>query len=141
MEDLLTQPFHFFVVDDDKDDQLFFERAIKTVAPQAKVTCFSDGTEVMNCLYDRQIIPNLIFLDLKMQKQGGQETLTLIKQNEFFFEIPVVILTSATNIREKENLMQIGANAYFNKPDSDNEMQKIVQKVCKSFRFATAKSR
>lgn len=136
MEDLLTQPLHFFIVDDDKDDQLFFESAIKTFAPNSKVTCFSDGTEVMKCLYDRQIIPNLIFLDLKMHKQGGEETLVLIKQNEFFFQIPVVILTSATNIQEKENLMQIGANGYFNKPANDAEMHKIVQKACKSVRLS-----
>lgn len=129
MKELNNQHLHFFVVDDDHDDQHFFEKTIRDVSPDIKVTCFSDGTEVMKCLYDREIIPDLIFLDLKMHKQGGKETLVLIKQNEFFFQIPVIILTSNTNLREKETLTQIGANAYFIKPDNIIGMKKIVEKA------------
>lgn len=133
MKELLNHAFHFFVVDDDKDDQVFFDEAIRTALPKVNVTCFSDGTEVMKCLYDEEIIPDLIFLDLKMHKQGGKETLVLIKQNEFFFEIPVIILTSSTSIKERMALIDLGANGYYNKPVSQEEMVKVVEKVAKSW--------
>jgi CheY-like chemotaxis protein len=133
MKELANHPFHLFVVDDDKDDQVFFTEAIKTALPNTTVTCFSDGTEVMKCLYDEQIIPDLIFLDLKMHKQGGRETLVLIKQNEFFFEIPVVILTSSTSMKERMSVIDLGANGYYNKPASLEDMVKVVEKVAKSW--------
>ena len=60
--------------------------------------------------------PVVVFLDLKMPKVDGLEVLRLMKGDESFKTIPVVMLTSS---REESDLIrsyQLGANAYVVKP-------------------------
>ena len=81
-----NKPRTILIVDDDKDDQFFLTKAIKEVVPMASVQSFIDGTEVMEYLYARQGVPDLIFLDLNMRKMNGRSTVALIKQDEFFLQ-------------------------------------------------------
>ncbi|MBA3664315.1 MAG: response regulator [Bacteroidetes bacterium] len=117
------------IVDDDKDDQFFITRAIKDVIPHAEVRSFFDGTEVMDYLYNRDGMPDLIFLDLNMNKMNGRSTITLLKQDEFFFKIPVVILTTSTSTNDRAELTGLGADDFYTKPVGDTELKKIVEKV------------
>ncbi|MGZ3921140.1 MAG: response regulator [Bacteroidia bacterium] len=117
------------IVDDDKDDQFFLIRAIKEVIPHAEVQSFFDGTEVMEYLYNREGMPDLIFLDLNMRKLNGRSTITLIKQDEFFYKIPVVILTTSSSLNDRLDLTELGADDFYTKPVVDTELKKIVEKV------------
>lgn len=117
------------IVDDDKDDHFFLTRAIKEVVPDAEVQSFYDGTEVMQYLYNREGMPDLIFLDLNMTKLGGKSTITLIKQDEFFYKIPVVILTTSNSLTDRLDLTDLGADDFYTKPVVDTELKKIVEKV------------
>lgn len=117
------------IVDDDKDDQFFLTRAIKEVVPLANVQAFIDGTEVMEYLYARQGVPDLIFLDINMQKMNGRSTIALIKQDEFFFKIPVIILTTSSSLNDRLDLTQLGADDFYTKPIAAVELKTIVEKV------------
>lgn len=117
------------IVDDDKDDQFFLTRAIKEVVPLANVQAFIDGTEVMEYLYARQGVPDLIFLDINMQKMNGHSTIALIKQDEFFFKIPVIILTTSSSLNDRLDLTQLGADDFYTKPIAAVELKTIVEKV------------
>jgi CheY-like chemotaxis protein len=117
------------IVDDDKDDHFFLTRAIKEVVPNAEIQSFYDGTEVMQYLYNRERIPDLIFLDLNMGKLNGRSTVALIKQDEFFFKIPVVILTTSSNLSDRLDLTELGADDFYTKPVGDTELKRIVEKV------------
>lgn len=117
------------IVDDDKDDQFFLTRAIKEVVPLANVQSFIDGTEVMEYLYAREGVPDLIFLDLNMRKMNGRSTIALIKQDEFFFKIPVIILTTSSSLNDRINLTQLGADDFYTKPIAAVELKTIVEKV------------
>jgi CheY-like chemotaxis protein len=117
------------IVDDDKDDHFFLTRAIKEVVPGAEIQSFYDGTEVMQYLYNREGVPDLIFLDLNMSKLNGRSTITLIKQDEFFYKIPVVILTTSSSLSDRLDLTDLGADDFYTKPVGDAELKRIVEKV------------
>ncbi|MCE3226139.1 MAG: response regulator receiver protein [Bacteroidetes bacterium] len=130
----MTEPLHkssytILIVDDDKDDHFFLRRAINEVVPKAEVKSFYDGTEVMDYLYSRDRIPDLIFLDLNMQKMNGRSTVALIKQDEFFFKIPVIILTTSSSLSDRLDLTDLGADDFFTKPIGAGDLISIVEKV------------
>lgn len=121
--------YTILIVDDDRDDQFFLTRAIREVAPNVLVESFFDGAEVMEYLYNCEKIPDLIFLDLNMRKLNGRSTVTLIKQDEYFFKIPVVILTTSSSLHDRLDLTDLGADDFYTKPVGDSELKKIVEKV------------
>lgn len=117
------------IVDDDKDDQFFLTKAIQEIVPEAHVRSFFDGAEVMEYLYKHEESPDLIFLDLNMQKLNGRSTVSLIKRDEFFYRIPVIVLTTSCNLNDRLDVTELGADDFYTKPICQNELKKIVEKV------------
>lgn len=60
--------------------------------------------------------PDLILLDIMMEKMDGWETLKLLKVDEACRDIPVVILSARTEPRDKIRALQEGAVDYITKP-------------------------
>ena len=57
-----------------------------------------------------------MILDMNLPKMRGVETIGLLKANERYNNIPVVINTTVINEDEKEKCLQVGAAAFFQKP-------------------------
>lgn len=121
--------FYILVVDDDKDDQYFLRQAITDVIPQAIVESLYDGSEALTYLDKCTALPNLIFLDLNMAKLSGKSTISIIRKNESLSNVPVIILTTSKNEKERVELIGLGANEFYSKPDHPKELVKIVQEV------------
>ncbi len=121
--------FYILVVDDDKDDQFFLRQAISEVVPQAIVESLYDGTEALAYLDTCTALPNLIFLDLNMTRLSGKSTMEIIRKNEALAGVPVIILTTSKSDREKQELLSLGANEFYSKPDYPKELVKIVTEV------------
>jgi CheY-like chemotaxis protein len=124
------------VVDDDKDDHTFLEMAIREVIPNVAIKSLYDGSEVKDFLlkkneFEKEIqkLPDVIFLDLNMTKIGGRETTYLLKKDEDLKSIPVVILTTASNPEEKQELLRLGANDFYTKPVELSDLVRIVRSV------------
>src|SRR5690349_10600368 len=107
---------YILIIDDDTDDHFFLKKAIGKVIPHAIVKSLYDGEDALEYLTRSTELPNLIFLDLNMVRISGQKTMKLIRQNPALSKIPVVILTTSTNEREKEELLALGANDFYSKP-------------------------
>jgi hypothetical protein len=59
---------YIILADDDFDDRLFFTDAFSELKINTKVDTFNDGVELMNYLNKEDtILPNVLFLDLKLQ--------------------------------------------------------------------------
>jgi CheY-like chemotaxis protein len=96
------------------------------------VTPLSDGQALFEELIVKQGKPDLIFLDLNMGIYGGRQTLKLMKMDQNFSSVPVVILTAA-NADEKDLLMGLGASGFYSKPSSTSELEAIVLAVKNNF--------
>jgi DNA-binding response OmpR family regulator len=87
------------------------------------LTAFN-GEEALN--QARKEIPDLMLLDLMLPKLDGYKVCRLLKFDEKFKHIPILMLTAKTQERDKQTGMETGANEYITKPfDMDELMKKV----------------
>jgi CheY-like chemotaxis protein len=118
------------MVDDDEDDCLLVEEALKLVSTGWSFRCVSDGAEMMDYLTrvghysspETSPVPDLILLDLNMPKMGGREVLKRVKNDPRFRAIPVVILTTSREMEDVKACYALGANSYITKLPSFDEL-------------------
>ncbi|MNR24262.1 Response regulator rcp1 [compost metagenome] len=78
----------------------------------------------------REIFPDVIFLDLNMPLLSGSETLEKIRENDRFKNIPVIaIYSTSANMTGVNDTFGLGANVYIVKPISFMDLKKIIVKV------------
>jgi two-component system, response regulator len=73
--------------------------------------------------------PSVILLDIKMPRMDGIEFLEIVKNDEKFKTIPIVMLTSS---REEPDLLkcyQLGVNAYVVKPVDFKDFLNAVKQI------------
>ena len=76
----------------------------------------------------RNELPQLILLDLKLPKLDGHEVLRRIRGDERTRLLPVVILTTSVEDRDRLQGYRLGANSYVRKPvDFAEFAQAVVQ--------------
>ncbi|MCE3258770.1 MAG: hypothetical protein K0S12_411 [Bacteroidetes bacterium] len=121
--------YNFYIVDRDQKDLEFIQNAIKNTLPGAKIKCFSEGNQMIESLYRAGTEPDLILVDCEKDKNIAKEALTLIKQNEFFFVIPVIALARYLTREEKNLLNDIGVDACCQKPNTEQGMKNIIKKI------------
>jgi CheY-like chemotaxis protein len=112
------------LVEDNPDDVELTIRALKKNHILNRMIIAKDGVEALDYLFgtgiyagrDVKKLPVLILLDLKLPKVDGLEVLKRIRQHELTRLLPVVILTSSQEEKDKINGYELGANSYIRKP-------------------------
>ncbi|MEO6305015.1 MAG: response regulator [Bacteroidia bacterium] len=121
---------NIFLADDDDDDCNIFEDALNELDVEAKLTISNDGVELLNTLHETVPPPPwVIFLDLNMPRKNGFESLKEIREIAKLKEIPVVILSTSSNIEVIDKTFSLGANYYICKPTSYPLLTKMIAKV------------
>ena len=96
------------------DDRMFRKAAETTLRRQGySVATASDGEEALRFVRSEQ--PDIIVLDLIMPKLQGFDVLQTLKQDSLTSHIPVIVLSSLAQDQDKQEAMDLGAVAYFNK--------------------------
>ena len=101
------------IVEDNADMLAFIARQF---SDQYAVLTASNGAEALKAL-DGNFI-NLVVSDVVMPVMDGFELCKIIKSNLDYSHIPVILLTAKTNLRSKIEGMELGADAYIEKPFS-----------------------
>jgi CheY-like chemotaxis protein len=111
----MTRFKSILLVEDDADDQLYFQDAIHEIGQSLHCRVASNGREALTQM---EVLPppDLIFMDLNMPVMNGYECLAAIKKEDRFKHIPVIIFTTSKNINDIEKTQQLGANLYMTKP-------------------------
>lgn len=79
-----------------------------------EVDVAEDGYSALNKV--RTFNPDLIILDLMLPKIDGYTVCRLLKFNDQFRHIPVIMFTARTNPDDERRGMECGADAYVPKP-------------------------
>lgn len=87
----------------------------------------NDGDEVMK--HVEQDKPNLIVLDIIMERMNGFEVLRELRENEKTKRIPVVVCSTKNTDFDKSWSMDLGADAYVTKPIDASQLVSIVQRL------------
>lgn len=83
-----------------------------------------NGEDALN--QARKEDPDLILLDLMLPKLDGYKVCRLLKFDDRYKHIPILMLTAKTQERDKALGMETGANEYITKPF---EMEDLLKKV------------
>jgi DNA-binding response OmpR family regulator len=83
-----------------------------------------DGTEVLEFLKD--MVPDVILLDIMMPNLDGYSTLEIIKEQERLKNTKVIFLSAKNNPNDIERGLEMGADAYVTKPYS---IKKLMQQI------------
>jgi len=100
------------VVDDEPDLVKAIEIRLK--AENYQVFTAFDGEEGL--AKAREVLPNLIILDIMLPKINGFKICRLLKFDEKYKDIPVIMLTAKTEEEDKALGKETGANEYIAKP-------------------------
>ncbi|MHA4811904.1 response regulator [Flavitalea flava] len=119
------------LADDDEDDCLLFEDALREICPENRnLRTAGDGRQLMQLLQDKDpVSPNVIFLDLNMPVKNGFECLDEIKQNEKLKDIPVVIFSTSQQSETISTVYKKGANLYIRKPGTFHQLKRVIERV------------
>ena len=117
-------PRTILLVEDNPDDEELTLRALARNNIGNQVVVVRDGQEALDWLEgtgthagrDASNVPALILLDLKLPKVDGLEVLRRVRVNPNTAIVPVVILTSSKEDRDRASGYQGGANSYVQKP-------------------------
>jgi CheY-like chemotaxis protein len=105
-----------FVIEDDPDDQEIFSMALEKINPSMQCCFANDGIEAMEKLNTGNFVPDYIFIDLNMPRMGGTQCLQEIKKLQHLNDIPLVIYSTSSEDKFKDELKKIGATEYLVKP-------------------------
>jgi CheY-like chemotaxis protein len=124
---------HIILADDDTDDRLFFEKALKEIPIPNRLTTVTDGEQLMNYLIENaDHLPDVLFLDLSMPRKTGFECLTEIKEDEKLKDLPVIMLSTSfpRDKKYEQNIITmlytIGAVDYIRKPGDYQILKEVI---------------
>ncbi|MBI4826091.1 MAG: response regulator [Nitrospirae bacterium] len=125
------------LVEDNPDDVKLTLRALKKNKILNEVIVAEDGVEALDYLLgtgkfagrDTSLQPQVILLDLKMPRMDGLEVLHRIRADERTKLLPVVILTTSSEDKDRIESYKFGANSYIRKPVDFNQFTDAVQQL------------
>lgn len=112
------------LVEDNDDDAELTARAFSDAKIENPLWHVRDGVEALDYLFCRgeyadrlaSDLPAVVLLDLQLPRLGGIEVLKAIRSESATRHLPVVILTSSTEDRDRLSAYDERANSYVQKP-------------------------
>lgn len=114
------------MVDDDADDLFLAAEAIDNIAAEIDFRALTNGAELLDYLNRQGPFaapgaaprPDLVLLDLNMPLMDGHTTLNVLREQDEFRDIPVIIFSTSTAPTDIRKSYLGGANTYIAKPQS-----------------------
>lgn len=105
------------LVEDDKIDAMTVRRAMKEISSTNPVRHVANGEEALAYLRDeRNPRPAYILLDINMPKMNGIEFLRAARTDEKLRQIPVIMLTTSKEERDRIESFNLCVAGYMVKP-------------------------
>ena len=123
---------HFLLVEDDKDHADLILLTLSDHNVTNTIDHVRDGVEALQYLrregeYAVARRPDVILLDLKLPRLDGHEVLEQLKSDDSLRSIPVVVLTTSANEKDRERAYALNANSYLTKPIEFGQFQRMIR--------------
>ncbi len=133
----MTDCGYVLLVEDNPDEVFLTQRAFKKGEVANPLKVVTDGRQALDFLFSQSSYsnkdindkPTLILLDLKLPLVNGLDVLKEIKGNPNTSIIPVIVLTSSTEERDRAESSRLGADDYICKPTRLIEFVEIVKSI------------
>ena len=109
-------PRSVLLVEDNVDD-VFITRRILRKAGIDQVRVAANGQEALDMLLSSaEPLPELLILDLRLPLVSGIKVFTELRRQERTMALPVLILTSSEDPKDRDACLKLGVMAYLYKP-------------------------
>lgn len=115
------------LAEDDLDDVLIFELAVKQIRIAISLRHAYDGDELFKLL--QQAIPDIIFLDINMPCKDGMTCVVEIRKNPEYNHVPVIMYTSYYTSDRIDRTYSAGANFYLIKSQSIKDLAENLKRI------------
>jgi CheY-like chemotaxis protein len=132
--DLNVEAITVLMVEDDPDDIMLTQMALRANRLRMNLFVVNDGVEAMRFLrgegeYADRRRPDIVLLDLNLPLMDGREVLMAIKQDPALADIPVVILTTSRAEEDIAASYREHANCYISKPVDFDQFRSVVASI------------
>lgn len=125
------------LVDDNPDDVKLTLKALEKNKIANRVDVAWDGVEALDYLFgrgkfadrDTSLMPQLVLLDINMPRMNGLEVLRTIRSDERTKLLPVVILTTSNEDKDRLQSYATGVNSYIRKPVDFTQFTDAIQQL------------
>jgi len=134
---VIDNEIEILIIEDNDSDLELALRALRKANLTNKVLALRDGTQAVEYLFgegdysgrDVQSHPRLVLLDLNLPKIDGIEVLRRIKGDPRTASIPVVVLTSSNEERDRVATYALGANSFIVQPVEFDSFSRAVTEI------------
>lgn len=112
IEQNTVRSYRVLVVDDDEFFLSFFDAVLSSAGMHVKG--LMEPTQVLETI--KKFKPELILTDLYMPQCNGIEMAKVIRQNNHYIDIPIVFLSSETEMHKQLGALETGADEFLTKP-------------------------
>ena len=125
-------PSFIIMADDDIGDRYLFKDAIQQINKNISLKLLEGGNELMNYLLNpRNILPDLIFLDINMPYKNGMMCLEEIRSHDRLKNLNVIIYSASSKLENIELSLNKGANLYFAKSSTFQDLINRLNRILK----------
>lgn len=125
------------LVEDNADEAELTRMALSRYGHREGVQHVADGQQALDYLFRRGRYagrtggdPRVVLLDLKMPVLDGLAVLREVKSSPRMRHLPIVMLTSSTEVADVRAAYAAGTNAYLAKPTDFAEFLKSIKALC-----------
>jgi two-component system response regulator len=109
------------LIEDNPSDVRYTELVFEDLGVANRLTALPDGEEALQYLYRRGKYteaprPNCILLDWNLPKADGSEVLEILRKDNSFNDIPIIILTGSREEIDVVAAYHLKADGYVTKP-------------------------
>jgi CheY-like chemotaxis protein len=118
---------NILLADDDEDDRLLFEEALKELPLTVQFAAVPDGYQLMQRLAQKRTkLPDVLFLDLNMPGKNGFACLKEIRLNSKLEKLPVFIFSTANDPDMLNLVYKDAAHYYIRKPADFSQIKNVI---------------
>ncbi|OGO79480.1 MAG: two-component system response regulator [Clostridiales bacterium GWB2_37_7] len=120
------------LVEDDYVDVMTVKRALREINLQNNLVVAENGEQALEYLEDpSNERPGIILLDLNMPRMGGLEFLQVAKSHEQHKIIPIIVLTTSSQEKDRVESFKMSVAGYMTKPVIYTEFIEVVKIIDK----------
>ena len=124
------------LVEDNPQDEMLTVRALRRANVANRIDVVRDGQQALDYLFARGEfaereagLPTVILLDISLPRLSGLQVLEQLRANELTALLPVVILTSSAEDRDRLSSYEFGCNSFVRKPVDFSEFAETVARL------------
>ena len=127
---MTEKTIHILLVDDNLNEHFFFKHALVQIARPVKFEALEGGLELIaHFKEESNPLPDILFLDINMPLKNGKECLSMLRADERFDSVPIVMYSTSDAQRDIDETYALGADLYVRKPNGIEALRAMISSV------------